>query len=155
MTSPSTSPPNRNWAVYLVLMLLVAFSAFFMIQLLSASDELPPASIVEAGMYADRVSALLASADPVRGETLLTTYACTGCHRVGRNVAPSFSGIADRAHNQRPPLTTAEYLYESIIHPGAYVVDGYANAMVQDYAERIPDADLGDLIAYLLTPDAD
>ena len=63
----------------------------------------------------------------------------------------SFVGVADRAATRRPPLTAAQYLYESIISPGAYLVEGYANAMPANFAGRLTQAEIGRIIAYLLS----
>jgi mono/diheme cytochrome c family protein len=63
-------------------------------------------------------------------------------------------GIAERAAARRPPLAAAAYIYESITHPTAYIVEGFSGAMPQNYPERLSERELGDIIAYLLTPDA-
>jgi len=62
--------------------------------------------------------------------------------------------FAARAAERRPPMPAAAYLYESIINPSVYIVEGYADAMAQDYAQIIPDGDMGDILAYLLSADA-
>jgi hypothetical protein len=53
-----------------------------------------------------------------------------------------------------PGLSAAGYLYESIINPSAHIVPGYVNSMPQDFATRMPEDDLADILAYLLTADA-
>jgi cytochrome c2 len=142
--------------VLVAVALLIGVTLIFVFEFFSYS----PASSIEATVPADSyvgvVAGLLANADSEHGETLLTTYGCAACHRAGaeNHVAPSFVGIAQRAGERRPPLSAEEYLYESIVHPSAYIVEEYPNAMPQNFAERISNQDLGDLIAYLLTPDA-
>jgi hypothetical protein len=64
-------------------------------------------------------------------------------------------GIAARAATRRPPLSAAEYVYESITTPTAYVVEGFQPAMPPNYPERLTDQELGDIIAYLLSGDAE
>ncbi len=78
------------------------------------------------------------------------------CHRLGvaSKIAPTFEGIAERAASRRAPLTAAAYIYESITHPTAYVVEGFQPAMPQNFSERLTDRELGDIIAYLLTTSA-
>lgn len=75
--------------------------------------------------YTEQVTALLANADPVRGEALIDEATCAACHVSGAEIgiAPSFEGVATRAETRRPPLNAAEYLYESIIHPTAFIVE--------------------------------
>ena len=94
-------------------------------------------------------------ADPTNGASLIEQYECVACHRIAvNNIAPKFVDIAERAATRRPPLTAAAYIYESIVHPAAFVVDGYNTVMPQNFRDRLSDRELGDIIAYLLTPDA-
>jgi mono/diheme cytochrome c family protein len=137
--------------VYLVLLLLVVVSGTFLIVFSYASLE----SVDEEGQpedYASRVQTLLAGADPEQGPLLIRQFECAACHidAVAVGIAPSFEGLGQRAAVQREPLSAAEYIYESIIHPQAFVVEGFAGAMPQNYAQRLSDRQLGDLIAYLL-----
>jgi cytochrome c551/c552 len=142
--------------VLVSLALLVAFSLFFLVEFFRFA----PSQVVRGGVsensYREQVTALLADADPVRGEALLTTYGCVACHREGveDGVAPSFVGIADRAAERRPPLPASAYLYQSISNPSAYMVEGYANLMPQNFEERMSDEEMGDIIAFLLSQDA-
>jgi cytochrome c551/c552 len=103
-----------------------------------------------------RADALLENASAERGQALLDTYECGACHRGGaaNGVAPSFEGTAERAAQRDLQLTAAAYIYQSITQPGAYIVEGYANAMPQNYGTRMTDQEIGDMIAYLLQPDA-
>lgn len=145
--------------VFIALALLVVILAAFLYELLTFDPRhqaLEPVSTLTADSYLDKVAPLLANADPANGDALIVKHQCATCHREGvkNGIAPSFAGIAARAADRRPPLTAAAYLYESITHPMAYVVEGFAPAMPQDFAARLPDQDLGDIIAYLLTPDA-
>jgi cytochrome c551/c552 len=102
------------------------------------------------------VNGLLQNANADNGALLIEEYGCVACHRLGvaSDVAPTFEGIAERAATRRPPLSAADYLYESIIDPAVYIVEGYQPAMPQNYPDRLSDQELGDIIAYLLTPTA-
>jgi mono/diheme cytochrome c family protein len=150
---------SARWPVYVALFLLVAFGIIFVVEFIGASEnpvESEPPVTLAADTYVDIVTPLLANADPQNGEALLTKYECVACHRAGaeNGIAPPYTGIAERAATRRPPLTAAAYIYESIIHPTAYIVDGFSSAMPQNYSERLSERELGDIIAYLLTPDA-
>ncbi len=105
-----------------------------------------------ANAYATEVAAVLDGADADVGAQLMQTYDCAACHLEGdgRN-SPLFAGIADLAANRRPPLSAEQYLYEAILFPGLHLVDGYTNAMPNDYDDRLPPAEVGHMIAYLLT----
>ncbi len=149
---------NLGVPVYVVIGLLIVFAAFFVYELLSydPSATAPAEEPVSEMAYAERLDALLPGADPANGAVLIETYGCIACHRLGaaNNVAPSYEGIAQRAAERRPPMPAAAYIYESIVNPSAYIVDGYPNSMIQNFATQLSDRELGDIIAYLLTPEA-
>lgn len=48
-------------------------------------------------------------------------------------------------------LLAEEYLRESIIDPGAYLVEGYRNNMEQGYKYLLGEEDIDDLVAFMLT----
>ena len=160
MTSSSSSKTAR-WSVYLVIGLFVLVTIIFIVALaLTTETELVVTPTVVAQLtadtYMDKVTTLLQGADASRGVVLVEQYGCTACHREGavNDIAPSYDGMAARAATRRPPLTAAAYIYESIIKPTTYVVDGYHPSMPQNFAQRLSDRELGDIIAYLLTPTA-
>ena len=157
MTSPQSQTTSSRWPVVVALVLLAVVIVIFVIALIETVpvDNESPATLT-ADSYMDVVTPLLENGDPARGDTLIDELGCGVCHRIGavNGVAPSFAGIAEQASDRRPPLTAAAYIYESIIHPTAYVVDGYSGAMPQNYAELLTDAEMGDIIAYLLSGDA-
>ncbi len=99
------------------------------------------------------VTPLLANADADRGAELITRSGCHGCHVVGaaNNLAPAFSGVAARAVERRAPMQPEAYLYESIVHPRALIIEGYSEEMPRTYGTILSDQDLGDMIVYLLT----
>ncbi len=143
----------------LLIITLLAFGALFVADSVNYQQTVHgdiPAEALTEQSYMDRVDVLLARADPTRGDELLARFDCVACHRAGavNGVAPAFSGIAARAAERRPPLSAAAYLYESITRPQAHIVEGFVGAMPQDYAARLTDQQLGDIIAYLLTADA-
>ncbi|MBC7871560.1 MAG: cytochrome c [Chitinophagaceae bacterium] len=142
--------------IYIALALLGVFVVIFVAEFLdlSKSSGGVEAEVRTAETYMDVVTPLLTNANPENGEVLLQQYGCNACH-AGQNagrLAPAHSDVAQVAAIRRPPLTAAAYIYESIIYPGAFIVDGYERNMPRIYAEQIPDDDLGDIIAYLLLP---
>ena len=120
-----------------------------------SGDSAPTAeSTLTADTYASEVAALLETADAAAGEALITRYGCVACHAgagADNKLAPAFDGIGSRAGIRRPPLPAEAYIYESIVHPTAFEVEGYSGNMPVIYDSLIPDEDLGSLIAYLLT----
>lgn len=152
---------KNRWPVYIVISLLVVFSvAFVVILALTTESEMTADPIgadeLTADTYMTEVSALLENADAANGAILVEKYGCIACHRgeTVAKIAPPFVGVAERAETRRPPLTAAAYIYEAIVNPTAYVVPDFNPVMPLDYAKQFSESDLGDIMAYLLTPDA-
>ena len=113
----------------------------------SAALELPPPPD-----YADEADAALEGALAEAGKRLIDEHTCAVCHVAGAGrVAPGFAGIAARAAWRRPPLSAARYLYESIVAPGAFLAEDYANAMPANFAQRLSPAEIGHIVAYLMS----
>ncbi|MBC8170879.1 MAG: hypothetical protein H7X77_04385, partial [Anaerolineae bacterium] len=84
--------------------------------------------------------------------------ACSGCHLPTSNgTGPMSEGTLTRVEEVRlndPVLagyTAEQYLVESILQPGAYIVPGFQNLMLANFGERISLQDLADLLAYVET----
>jgi mono/diheme cytochrome c family protein len=101
--------------------------------------------------------------DPDRGRELFAQIGCAGCH--GNPEEPAIPGSAgpwqgDLVANvenglRKEGYTPREYLYESIMNPGVYLVDGYGNAMPGTYPSQFSGTvntpqDLEDIITYLM-----
>lgn len=142
--------------MYLAFLLLIAFAAMFVIVFIGFEGKVAEGSVSAERASPATVTTLLEGGDTVNGNTLVEQYGCVVCHRLGaeNGIAPSFVGLAARAAQRRSSLSAAEYLYESITNPTAYVVEGYNPAMPQDYSSRLSERELGDIIAYLLSPGA-
>jgi len=84
---------------------------------------------------------------------------CSACH-MEETIAPLTEGTWTRVAEERleeeslADYTERQYLVESILHPNAYVVEGYtANVMPAAYGQRLDLQQLADLIAYLESQD--
>lgn len=102
--------------------------------------------------------------DPARGEELYSlTYGCLGCHGDVNDQSnwtmqgPWLGEINQNAPLRIPDLSTEAYIYESVLNPGAYVVEGYSDGvMPRNFANRMgldPEMtpqDLQDIIIYLV-----
>ncbi len=150
---------RRTWiskgslTVYLSAMLFILVTSVFLVAFAVSSrstDE--KAQPVSRAAYATEVAEALVGASAAMAEALLLEHNCNVCHVLGDGrVAPLFAGIAERAASRRPHLSAQEYLYESIVFPGVYLVDGYANAMPGNFVERLSSSEIGHIIAHLLT----
>lgn len=114
-------------------------------------------TLSEEEIYAglpEEIAALMPG-DPQRGAELVQANGCTGCHSLDPNqtaVAPSWYNIANVAITRKEGMGPAAYLYESIVDPNAYVVEGYsAGIMPPNFGETLSPQDLADIVAYLLT----
>jgi mono/diheme cytochrome c family protein len=55
---------------------------------------------------------------------------CTTCHGIGQaGRGPDLAGVAARAATRKPDTTATQYLVESLIRPGAFVVEKFPNIM--------------------------
>ena len=64
-------------------------------------------------------------------EIFKTKGSCEICHRIGQKGtrAPDLAGVGARAAKTRPGLSAKQYLIESLLQPGASLVEGYPNIM--------------------------
>jgi mono/diheme cytochrome c family protein len=149
--NPSTrvSPP-----VVIALVLLVVIAVVFLIAVFAFSTQ-PAAEPLTNEQLETAAAQLAANGDAANGETLVNSAAlgCAACHIIAAQsgVAPPFAGVATVAATRNPDLSATAYLYESIINPAAYLVEGYQNSMPANFSSRISDEEMGDILAYLLT----
>jgi cytochrome c2 len=98
----------------------------------------------------------LPAGDASRGEQVFSGEAgCSACHSLQADVkivGPSLAGVAQRAATRKADFPAELYLYESITHPEAYVVDGFqAGIMPGNFRQRLTEQQQADLIAFLMT----
>jgi mono/diheme cytochrome c family protein len=64
-------------------------------------------------------------------EIYKTKGTCEICHRIGQKGtrAPDLAGIGARAGKMKPGMSGKQYIIESLINPGAIVVEGYPPIM--------------------------
>jgi mono/diheme cytochrome c family protein len=64
-------------------------------------------------------------------EIYKTKGTCEVCHRIGQKGtrAPDLAGVGARAAKTKPGMSAKAYLIESLINPGAFVVEGYPPIM--------------------------
>ena len=64
-------------------------------------------------------------------EIFKTKGTCEICHRIGQKGtrAPDLAGVGGRAAKTKPGMSAKQYIIESLLQPGAYLVEGYPNIM--------------------------
>lgn len=148
MTKAEIQKRRARQRVLLAIVFAAALALIFVLAVVMRSA----APRATSGEYAAELEAALSGADAGLGAELAQTYECAACHLEGDGSAsPLFAGIADQAALRLPPLSAEAYLYEAILYPGAHLVPGYSNAMPNNYGDRMSQAEVGHLIAYLLT----
>lgn len=143
-------------AAILVGVLLLAASGVGAVAVLSKLPDLrltrTPAPVSVSPAFAAEVEARTRSADPARGKELHVQYGCSACHGPAYSTGPQLPGTGSRAATRRDGYSAPVYLYESIVSPNAFVVKDYpAGVMPQNFQPAIPEDQLYDLIAWLLT----
>ncbi|HEU5288042.1 MAG TPA: cytochrome c [Candidatus Limnocylindria bacterium] len=95
--------------------------------------------------------------EPVaRGRQVYGELGCGSCHEAGlmnlwRPVGPPLDHVGTVAAGRRQGVPAGEYLRQSIVEPGSYVVPGYPDSMPRGLGDRISPEDLADLVQYLST----
>jgi mono/diheme cytochrome c family protein len=156
-TTPEKEPKAMSSLPILIgLGLIIGFGAIFLFEMLQLSR--PSGGLeddaVSAESYVAEVTPLLADADPQRGFELVRNKGCLGCHTNAEtnNLAPRFANTHQNAGDRRAPMTAEGYLYESIFYPDAFVVGDYQTVMPAVYGAQLTSQEIGDIIAYLLSP---
>jgi len=104
--------------------------------------------------------------DAANGAALFaTTYGCSGCHglldgSLPAAVGPDLSAIAIDGATRVEGYSAAEYVYESILEPNAFIAEqcptgpclGPPSAMLANFGERMAEnpQDMADMMVYLL-----
>lgn len=128
-----------------------------------ADDQAESASVEEASPVLaglpENMLAAMAAANPARGEQLTLTNGCIGCHSLNPNqvmAGPTWQNVGETAATRVVGQSPALYLYNSILHPNEFVVEGYMpNIMLQIYEQTLSDQDLADIVSYLLSQQGD
>jgi cytochrome c oxidase subunit 2 len=96
------------------------------------------------------------SEDPVvRGQQFAQQYGCVACHSVdgSRIVGPTWQNVCGSTETFTDGSSVTvdeEYLYESIINPGAKIVEGYPpGVMPSNYAEQLTENQINDIVEYI------
>jgi mono/diheme cytochrome c family protein len=77
---------------------------------------------------------------------------CGSCHDAnlfGRRVGPPLDHIGTTAAGRIPGMTAEDYLRQSVLDPGAYVVPGYPDSMPRGLGRDLSPTDLDALVTYL------
>ena len=147
----------------LLFLLLVLSVGVFVSACGSGTGATPVASATEAPTASATPAAANAAPDPAAGEALFAQQTigdnpgCVTCHSLKPGetlVGPSLAGIGPDAAGdaEEAGLSTEEMLKQMIVDPNAELAGDFAaDIMPQDWGTKLSDAQLNDLIAYLMT----
>nr|WP_290667488.1 cytochrome c [Ardenticatena sp.] len=93
--------------------------------------------------------------DPIaaEGKRIFSRH-CAACHSLSPDtiiVGPSLAGIGTRAAERIPDMDARTYIEQSILNPDAYIVEGFPNAMPNDFGKKLSGEELDALVHFLLT----
>ena len=99
------------------------------------------------------------SGDASAGETIFhdgkgSAPACVNCHAAEAGpfaLGPVMTGISERAGSRIEGMSAEDYLHQSILEPGEFIVPGFRPMMPPTYGENLTEQDIEDIIAYLMT----
>jgi mono/diheme cytochrome c family protein len=89
-----------------------------------------------------------------RGRQVYHSQGCANCHEpnlFGQRLGPPLDHVGTAAAGRRPGVSAEEYIRQSILDPGAFVVPGYQDSMPRDLGRDLSPTDLDALVAYLLS----
>ena len=93
--------------------------------------------------------------DPIeRGMQVYRDKSCASCHQIaadGGGVGPPLGHIGTAAASRKPGTSAEDYIRESVLDPGAYVVPGYPDTMPRGLTRGLTQADFDDLVRFLLS----
>jgi cytochrome c oxidase subunit 2 len=95
------------------------------------------------------------ASDPIeRGKQLYRQRSCATCHQLagdGATVGPPLTHIGTVAETRKAGTSGEDYVRQSILDPGAYIVPGFPDTMPRGLTRGMSQEDFDDLVRYLLT----
>ena len=91
--------------------------------------------------------------DPIeRGRQVYRDKDCASCHELeGGTVAPPLGHVGTVAASRKPGTSAEDYIRQSVVDPGAYVVPGYPDTMPRGLSRGMSQEDFDDLVRFLLS----
>lgn len=89
----------------------------------------------------------------LQGQKVFTAR-CATCHALVPDtiiIGPSLYGIATAAETRVAGQSADEYILLSILRPGDYIVEGFNNVMITNFAKELTNEDMNALVAFMMT----
>lgn len=158
--------PLRNDQVRDVARYVANWEASAMEQTMADDPWIPfedtPSRVALEDVYREEGAEPAEPPEPRPPEELFTSMACIGCHNLDEPqtednrgpVGPNMGNIAEIAATRVDDMSAEEYVYQSIVNPMAYVVEGYnAGVMPQNFAQQMTDEEIRNMVDWLLSSD--
>ena len=145
---------SRQSSLLVMVIGLVVIAAFAIVIALTIGNSSSDggSAAISSSSYATELELIMDGADADIGAGLINEHDCFACHVLGDgSLSPLFDGIGTLAADRRPPLSAEAYLYESIVDPSVFLLEGYSDSMPNTYTESLTHKEIGHIIAYLLT----
>lgn len=109
----------------------------------SESEEIAPA----AAQSATEETTL--PGDYALGQQLFITE-CAACHGAQDGAGPKLGGMGERAATRVAGMSAAEYVAQSIVDPGAFIVEGYQDVMPKTYAQDLSQDEIDSIVRFIV-----
>ena len=148
----------------------ILISLLFIITILAAcgtspNNETEPqesnTEVVQASPISEETAVVVEDTAITRGAALFVEtrggFACATCHYTTENrlLGPGLANTAERVATYTSEASLDAYLHMSIVNPLAFIAPAEppypANIMPSNYAEIFTEAEISDLIAYILS----
>ena len=162
LIDPTAYHPDQRWMPRLGLTRtdtesLLAFLGWIDTQ--EAGQDFPPRPILVSGggnlsLSTGNTTQIEDNSPAGLGREIFTRR-CATCHALTANqsggIGPGMLGIANRAGERVTGQSAEDYIRNSIINPGDYIVEGFQDVMQRNFAEQLSSDDIANVIAYLMT----
>jgi mono/diheme cytochrome c family protein len=137
----------------------------FVLAFLLAACQSGPPTVEPSAPAGNDISVNLPRGNVERGKQLVLNRGCLACHGQGAGIGPDWQdseygpGIGERGalriaqedYTGRAQ-TPEQYLFESIVQPGVYVVEGFPGGLMPDaFGDLVKAQELSDILAFMMT----
>jgi len=117
-------------------------------------------ALIQQDIAAKLESGEITEGDVAAGQSVFTSLGCGGCHGQNPGTGPALTGMWARTENDEEGRLTNTgytdnhdgYIIQSIVNPGAYIVNGFADGvMPQTFKDQLTYQDMVNILAYIQT----
>jgi len=109
-------------------------------------------TVVKDPAKAAKIVAELPKGNAANGKALYEEKGCVGCHTLDgkASVGPTYQGLYTRAASRKPEYGAKEYIYESVVNPNVFIVDGFQQGiMPNNLNTQFKPQEIADMLAWM------